>query len=179
MELRVPIRIAIVIQLYNFNIFSSTELLTRSLQISLYRYQFHPGTIQLYCYAFAYKGAKSRKMMTSKSSHPFLSLLLFLPLVTHAYCFLSPIYPLFSPTLTKFQSSLSPACSRSSFRGTLSLYAKTYTTKDFGVDWNRPNDQGNFGKVYFASQGFAGMGGQVSFRWMLDAVICFGKRESY
>ena len=39
--------------------------------------------------------------------------------------------------------------------------AKTFGTTDFKVNWMQPNAQGSFGKVFFASQGFAGMGGQV------------------
>ncbi|EKX44026.1 hypothetical protein GUITHDRAFT_153135, partial [Guillardia theta CCMP2712] len=39
--------------------------------------------------------------------------------------------------------------------------AKTFGPTDFKVNWMQPNAQGSFGKVFFASQGFAGMGGQV------------------
>jgi len=39
--------------------------------------------------------------------------------------------------------------------------AKTYTSKEFNVNWNRPDAQGTFGRVYFAKQGLMGMGGQV------------------
>lgn len=38
---------------------------------------------------------------------------------------------------------------------------KTYTSKEFNVNWDRPDAQGTFGRVYFAKQGLMGMGGQV------------------
>lgn len=90
---------------------------------------------------------------------PVPSSLLLLVLLSVSNAFLSP-------TMTPgFQSSRlqlpSPRARAKFVGGSLGLKAKTYTTKDFGVDWNRPDAQGNFGKVWFASQGFAGMGGQV------------------
>jgi hypothetical protein len=39
--------------------------------------------------------------------------------------------------------------------------AKTFSSKEFNVNWNRPDAQGTFGRVYFAKQGMMGMGGQV------------------
>ena len=36
---------------------------------------------------------------------------------------------------------------------------KTFNSKDFNINWNRPDAQGSFGRVYFAKQGF--LGGQV------------------
>jgi hypothetical protein len=43
----------------------------------------------------------------------------------------------------------------------LSLHTHTLTAKEFNVNWNRPDAQGTFGRVYFAKQGLMGMGGQV------------------
>ena len=55
------------------------------------------------------------------------------------------------------------------FQGRCSLHnlcaqtktAKTFSSKEFNVNWNRPDAQGTFGRVYFAKQGMMGMGGQV------------------
>ena len=52
-----------------------------------------------------------------------------------------------------------PVARRSAVQGLRA--GKTYTSKDFNVNWNRPDAQGTFGKVYFAKQGLMGMGGQV------------------
>lgn len=38
---------------------------------------------------------------------------------------------------------------------------KTFTAKDFSVNWQKPDAKGNFGKVYFGTQGMGGLGGQV------------------
>ena len=46
--------------------------------------------------------------------------------------------------------------------------AKTFTSKDFNVNWNRPDAQGTFGKVYFAKQGLMGMGGQVVIKFPVN-----------
>ena len=41
------------------------------------------------------------------------------------------------------------------------LAMKTFTAKDFSVNWQKPDAKGNFGKVYFGAQGIGGFGGQV------------------
>lgn len=46
--------------------------------------------------------------------------------------------------------------------------AKTFTSKDFNVNWNRPDAQGTFGRVYFAKQGLMGMGGQVVIKFPVN-----------
>jgi hypothetical protein len=38
---------------------------------------------------------------------------------------------------------------------------KTFAAKDFSVNWQKPDAKGNFGKVYFGTQGLGGLGGQV------------------
>jgi hypothetical protein len=38
---------------------------------------------------------------------------------------------------------------------------KTFTAKDFSVNWQKPDAKGNFGKVFFGTQGMGGFGGQV------------------
>jgi hypothetical protein len=38
---------------------------------------------------------------------------------------------------------------------------KTYVAKDLSVNWQKPDAKGNFGKVFFGTQGMAGLGGQV------------------
>jgi hypothetical protein len=38
---------------------------------------------------------------------------------------------------------------------------KTYVAKDFSVNWQKPDAKGNFGKVFFGTQGIGGLGGQV------------------
>jgi len=54
------------------------------------------------------------------------------------------------------------AAPRGSRSGVQDLRAgKTFTSKDFNVNWGRPDAQGTFGRVYFAKQGLMGMGGQV------------------
>jgi hypothetical protein len=59
------------------------------------------------------------------------------------------------------QGAMRRPCARRSAVQTLSAGAKTFSSKDFNVNWNRPDAQGTFGRVYFAKQGLMGMGGQV------------------
>jgi serine/threonine protein kinase len=54
-------------------------------------------------------------------------------------------------------------------RGVRTLRAAgQFTSKDFNINWARPDAQGSFGRVYFAQQGFMGMGGQVVIKFPLN-----------